>query len=1033
MTGDTKTPHLVVIDGLSFLFRAFHGVRGNLSRADGLPTNALFGFAQMLVRVVDDLKPDLCVVALDSIGKTFRSGIYPEYKAHRPPLDEAMRKQLDFFEPMIEAFGIPAIRVEGVEADDIIATLAVRSRKGDLRGLLGPDKGAAHGVQETDGPVRMTIVSSDKDLMQLLGGSVRMLDTMKDKWFDIPQVEEKFGVGPDKVVEVLALMGDSSDNVPGVMGVGPKTATDLIVQFGSVEQVYARLNEVKRDTLREKLSACRADAEVSRRLVMLKDDVVLPEVDMSFHPHLHEAADYLRDVLEFRGLAARLEKRKNGDGVKAPESAKEEDAALPVSPPWDDEVTAEAAPEQPASADDWYAGYECVQTLERWQAWMQDVRAKGIVAFDTETTSLDPYEAKLVGVSLATGAGKACYVPLLHGGAVDGGLDLGGEVRPEQVDYKIVLADVLALLADARVRKIGHNLKYDWLVVARAAGITPDATGERLQQMMVNYDDTLLMSACADGGRWGHGLDESALRHLNHVMIKYEEVCGRGKAQVTFDRVPLDAATRYAAEDADATWRLWEVMGKRLGISGLPVVSPLRPEGSATAATDKKEYGPAYVYEQVEKPLLPIIVAMEARGVRVDGPFLRELSDDLGRRLAAFEAEIHTLAGEAFNVNSPAQLGVILFDKLGLGSDKHKKNRSTAVGVLEEIEGVLEEDVAALPSLPAQQHVPVAEAATTEPSGEGGLNPATRGLRLIRAVLGYRQLAKLRSTYTEALMQQVSRVTGRVHTSYHQVGAATGRFSSTEPNLQNIPIRTEEGRKIRKAFIARQGWLMMSADYSQIELRLLAHFSGSVALRRAFVEGFDVHAYTASLIYGEDMDRVTKEQRRAAKIINFGLVYGMGARSLAKQIGVSMQDAQAWIDAYFKRYEGVREYMDANKKFAREHGYVETLLGRRVWLPEIDSKNGGLRSNAERAAINAPLQGSNADVIKLAMPRVERVVGTTDARLLMQVHDELVFEVAPEAVERVRADIKTAMEGVVALAVPLLVETGVGPNWDDAH
>lgn len=942
--------HLVIIDGMGFVFRAYHAVRGNLSRTDGLPTNALFGFAQMLVKVVDELAPDLCVVALDAKGGNWRHQLYPEYKANRQTPDEALLKQLPFVQPLVKAFGLPVLCEVGFEADDIIATLISR-RIAD----------------------KVTIVTSDKDLLQLVGDGVELLDTFKDKRSGVAESFEKFGVPPELVADVQGLMGDSSDNIPGVPGVGPKTAGELVAKLGGLDAIYADLSKVDREAVRTKLEANKDKAFLSRELARLKYDVVWEEVDLTFHPKLHEAADYLRDELEFNTLANRLEKRQ-GKATGKPDDRKTNNVWRPVE-----------TGEVPAGSAAW-GGYECVQTVERWQWWMAEARRVGRVAFDTETTSLDPYQAQLVGVSLSVGEGKACYVPVKMAAKVADTADLFGAgevVGPHGVAGLDILADVKALLADASVVKVGHNLKYDWLVLAHALGITPKDTGTALQEMIVNYDDTMLMSACLDGGRWGHGMDDLVERHLGHKNIPFSEVAGKGKSMVTFDAVPLETATAYAAEDADATWRLWAAFSARL-----------KDENA------EPERGVGYVYENVEKPLLPVIVALEARGVRVDEVELKRLSADFAARMAVFEQKIWELAGHEFNVQSTQQLAVVLFDELGAGTEKHKKSRSTAVDVLDEIA-----------------------------SHEG-----TKGALVVQIIGEYRQLAKLRSTYAEALMKQVSPLTHRVHTSYQQVGAATGRFSSNDPNLQNIPIRTEEGRKIRKAFVAgKPGWVMVSADYSQIELRLLAHFSGSEPLRQAFREGFDIHAYTASLVRGISIGEVTKEQRRAAKFINFGLVYGMGARSLAGQIGCSLSEAQEWIEAYFKRYDGVRDYMEHNKQFAREKGYVETLAGRRVWLPEIASSHGGLRAGAERAAINAPLQGSNADVIKLAMPQVEKALGGMQAQLLMQVHDELVLEAAPEAVGALKEMLPRVMGGVVELSVPLAVEVGSGPNWEEAH
>ncbi len=963
--------HLVVIDGMGFVFRAYHAVRGNLSRSrDGLPTNALFGVAQMLVKVVDELAPDLCVVALDAKGGNWRHHMYADYKANRKEADEALLVQIPYVRPMVEAFGLPVLCESGFEADDIIATLVKK------RAEMGVEK--------------ITIVTSDKDLLQLVGDNVQLLDTLKDKISGPAEAVEKFGVGPDLVADVQGLMGDSSDNIPGVPGVGPKTAGDLVAKLGGLDAIYGDLSKVERETLRAKLEEHREKAFLSRELARLKDDVVWAPVDMTFHPKLHDAADYLRDELEFRTLAARLEKRK-GKATGMPDDRKT--VWRPV-----EDMAGAALPVVREGAAAW-GGYECVQTLERWQWWLSEARRVGRVAFDTETTGLDPYTAELVGVSLCMGAGKACYVPVKMA-AKTTEMDLfgGGEASgPHGVEGLDILADLKALMRDEAVVKIGHNLKYDWLVVARALGITPDDTDAGLQKLVVHYDDTMLMSACLDGGRWGHGMDDLVQRHTGHKMIAFADVAGKGKNMVTFDKVPLEQAVAYAAEDADATWRLWEVFAERLrdeGGSGHRVI------GSS------EDGGVAYVYDKVEKPLLPVIVALEARGVRVDEDELRRLSDDFAGRMALYEKRIWEIAGHEFNVQSTQQLAVVLFDELGAGTEKQRKNRSTAVDVLEDI---------------AEQ--------------EG-----TKGAMVAQVIGEYRQLAKLRSTYAEALLKQVSPVTQRVHTSYQQVGAATGRFSSNDPNLQNIPIRTEEGRKIRHAFVAgRKGsdWVMVSADYSQIELRLLAHFSGSEPLRQAFREGLDIHAYTAALVRGIAIGDVTKEQRRAAKFINFGLVYGMGARSLAGQIGCSTSEAQEWIEAYFRRYDGVRDYMEHNKQFAREKGYVETLCGRRVWLPEIASAHGGLRAGAERAAINAPLQGSNADVIKLAMPQVEKALGGEalrgKVRLLMQVHDELVLEAAPEVVPVLKELLPQVMGGVVQLSVPLAVEVGSGPNWEAAH
>jgi DNA polymerase-1 len=927
---------IMIIISFVILMRIFSMVRP-LSRArDGLPTNALYGFSQMLIKVVKDLQPDRCVVVSDSPPPNWRHGLDDRYKANRPPPDEDLKAQLPYLEPLVAAFGLPLVRQAGLEADDLIASAVQAALPGS----------------------RITIMTSDKDLLQLVrdevngqGLQVRLFDSMKDKYLGPAEAVEKFGVPPDKVLQVQALMGDSSDNIPGIAGVGPKTAADLIQQFGDLETLYARLDEVKRDTLREKLVAGKEAAFLSRQLASLKADVPLDMTAWDVHVHLPQAAQYLRDELEFASLAKRLEnvgqaKPVLGGGVV--------ETAVPA-----------------VSSGGW-GPYRAVLTQADWQHVLTEIRTSRVVALDTETTSLNPRQARVVGLCLAWGENQAVYVPVTPVGPQQYNQDdlfTTPVVGPHGVVGLEVREDLRALLADATVQKIGHNLKYDWEVLEGYLG-----AGFALH----NYDDTLLLAQTAlpstttQGG--GYGLDNLTKQLLGHSMIPYAEVAGKGKAQVTFDQVPLDAATAYAAEDADATWRLWQVLQAQL---------------------------PNRVYTEIECPLLPVLVRMEQRGVCVDAPYLRQLSATMGQQLAVLEGEIQALAGKPFNVQSTQQLAVVLFDELGAGTEKQRKNRSTAVDVLEEL------------------------AEGTGPAAE-----------ITQRMVQYRQSQKLRSTYTEALLNQLEPTTGRVHTHYMQMGAATGRFSSTEPNLQNIPIRTEAGRQVRQAFIPQAGWRMVSADYSQIELRLLAHLSGSQALKKAFVEGLDIHAYTASLVAAVPLADVTKEQRRAAKFINFGLVYGMGARSLAGQIGCSMSEAQAWIDAYFARYDGVRDYMEFNKRQVHERGYVETLLGRKVWLPEIHSANAGLRAGAERAAINAPLQGSNADIIKLAMPKVAATLATQQAgqaALLLQVHDELVLEAAPEAVAWLKVELPRLMGDVVALAVPLAVEVGVGPNWDAAH
>ena len=903
--------HLVIIDGLSFLFRAYHGVRP-LTRSDGLPTNALYGFAQMVLRVLDELQPDLCAVALDSVGPTFRKQFYPDYKAHRKEMDADMARQMPYFEPLIQSFGLPALRVEGVEADDIIATLVAKK---------APDE-------------RITIVSSDKDLMQLIGPDVVMWDTLKNVLIGPDQVVEKFGVGPDRVIDVQALIGDSSDNVPGVPGVGPKTAQQLVIKYGSLDGVLAHAHEVPQPKLRESLMTNKGAAETSRRLVTLKKDVPISETSFTYAPTLDKARDFLLS-LEFRTLAGKMNTRHV--------------ASIGKQALTNNVNTVDVKKD--------FGSYTTVTTPEDLAAWIARAEAAGRVAVDTETTSLDALQAELVGVSLAVAEGAACYIPLAHTG------DMFAPA-PVQLQKDYVLSKLRPLLTNPAVLKIGHNIKYDLLVLGQE-GVT-----------VAPFDDTMVMSFCLDGGLHNHGMDGLSLLHLNHTCISYKEVTGTGAKQVTFDKVPVDKATAYAAEDADVTFRLHALFEKRL--ADLPSLRAL--------------------YDTVEQPLVEVLAAMERRGVRVDRPWLEGLSTDFASRLTEIEAAVHAAAGGPFNLNSPKQLGEVLFEKLGLpGGKRTQPGYSTDEDVLTTL--------------------------------------AEAGHAIARQMLGYRTLAKLKGTYADALVAQINPRTGRVHTSYNQTGAQTGRLSSSDPNLQNIPIRTAEGRKIRHAFVAEPGWDLLSADYSQIELRLLAHVSGSEALRRAFRDGVDIHAFTAHQIYGVPLADVTTDQRRAAKTINFGIVYGMGAYSLAQQLGISNKEASDTINAYYARYAGIREWMDATVAFCRANGYVETLFGRRIHLPNISAKNGGLRANAERAAINAPLQGANADIIKMAMARLEKQLtdGGFKTRMLLQVHDELVFEAPPDERPRVEPLIRAVMEGVTTLDVPLVVGLGHGATWEDAH
>ena len=907
--------HLVIIDGLSFLFRAYHAVRP-LTRDDGLPTNALYGFAQMLIKVVRDLEPDMCCVALDSKTPTFRKEMYPAYKAHRSEPDEEMLEQLPYFEPMIQAFGISGLRVDGVEADDVIATL-VREHKQDAR---------------------MTIVSSDKDLMQLLGENVHMLDTMKNKTMDPESVREKFGVTPDKVIEVQALIGDSSDNIPGVPGVGPKTAAKLISEFGTLEALYENLDHIPQDKLRQKLADNKEDAFLSKKLVTLKQDVPLNGQSISkaltFAPTADKAREFLLDM-EFKTLAARLTDDHMTKGRKLEKSK-------PV--------------------------YRTVQNEQQFKVWLEKLEKAEVIAFDTETTSIKAYEARLVGLSLSVRGYEGCYIPLRHTGDM---FD-----APEQLDPDMVFAALKPLFADKNKFKLAHNLKYDMQIL------------EKEGFEFHNCHDTMLMSYCLHGGEHGHGLDSLAKRYLDVEPIPFMDVCGSGKKQITFDKADIVKATDYAAQDADLALRLYQLFWPQL------------QEAEGGDAEGQASYGPRRIYERIERPLVPVVAAMERRGVEVSRTELGKLSDDFASRMAELEKQIFKMAGTEFNLNSPKQMGEVLFGHMGIeGGKKTKTGFSTNEATLNKL--------------------------------------AADGYDIAEKILAYRSLAKLKSTYSDALQHEIAE-DGRVHTSYNQAGAATGRFSSSDPNLQNIPIRSEDGRKIRHAFVAGDNHRLVSADYSQIELRLLAHMAGIESLQKAFKNGADIHSHTAREIFAlDENEEISTEQRSAAKTINFGLVYGMGPYALAQNLGIDNKTAKEYIDKYLGQYEGIKKYMEDTREFARKHGYVETLFGRRVHVPGINDKNRMTAAGAERAAINAPLQGSNADIIKMAMKKLEDEFTGPSAdmgvKMLMQVHDELIFEIPEKNLDQASKKIREMMEGIVEIDVPLTVGLGDGQTWESAH
>jgi len=910
--------HVFLVDGSGFIFRAFHALPP-MTRKDGTPVNAVYGFCSMLMKLLEDTDADHIAVVFDTSRKTFRSEIYPEYKAHRPPPPEELVPQFGLIRDAVRAFNLPCIELDGYEADDLIATYAKQA--------------AAKGAE-------VTIVSSDKDLMQLVDEHISMLDPMKLQKLSFAEVEAKFGVPPQKVVDVQALAGDSTDNVPGVPGIGIKTAAQLIQEYGDLETLLASADGIKQKKRRENLIEFADQARVSQQLVRLAQDAPVPAPLDSFALKQPDA-DTLLSFLEaqdFKTLTARVEANLAADG--------------------NIRTTAEDA--APAETD-----YELVTTRAALDRWVEAAWEAGVLAIDTETNSLNAHRADLVGISLAVEPGKACYIPIAHRNAAAGELELNGGDGVPNLPLQEAVAALKDVLRDASVLKIGQNLKYDMEVLARH--------GLRIE----TADDTMVLSYVLDGGQHGHGMDELADLFLGQKTIKYEEICGKGKDAITFDRVPLDKALAYAAEDADVTLKLWHKLKPRLA----------------------KEHM-VRVYEELDRPLVPVLAAMEAAGVLVDRDGLKALSADFAERLEVLEKEIHNLAGRKFTIGSPKQLGEILFDEMSLaGGKKTGKSGAWATGA-----DVLEDLAAQGHDLPAR-------------------------------VLDWRQLAKLKSTYTDALVNEINPETGRIHTSLAQTVVSTGRLSSSDPNLQNIPVRTEEGRKIRETFIAAPGTMLMSADYSQIELRLLAHVGEIESLRQAFHDGLDIHAVTASEVFGIPLEGMDPAERRKAKAINFGIIYGISAFGLARNIRVPQGEAKAFIDAYFQRYPGIRAYMDKAKAFAGEHGFVTTIFGRKCHTPGIKDKNPARRGFQERVAINAPLQGSAADIIKRAMIRLPDALAQAGlgAKMLLQVHDELLFEVPEAEVNQTRDVVLQTMQNAASLSVPLVVEAGVAKTWAAAH
>lgn len=927
-----KGHHLHLIDGSAFIFRAYHALPPLTRKSDGLPIGAVSGFCNMLQRYVEgNTGPDApthIAVIFDKGSHTFRNEIFDQYKGNREEMPEDLRPQMPLTREATRAFNIACEEKEGYEADDIIATLAIQAR-------------------EAGGQV--TIISSDKDLMQLVGGGVEMFDAMKNRRIDRDGVFEKFGVFPERVVDVQALAGDSVDNVPGAPGIGVKTAALLINEYGDLESLLARAGEIKQPKRRETLLNFAEQIRVSKRLVELDAktplDFTLDDLEVQ-PPDAEKLLSFLAEM-EFRTLTKRISDKL---GVEAP-------VLREVAPAAAGENESPKVPFDPS-------GYETVTTLSALEAWVSVIREWGYVAVDTETTSLNEMRAELVGISLCVEEGKACYIPLNHKAGSSDDLFQETKLVEGQLGEAEVLLALKPVLEDPAIVKIGQNMKYDAKILARyGVDIAP-------------IDDTMLLSYALHGGLHNHGMDGLSERYLEHTPIPIKPLLGSGKSAITFDRVSIEEATPYAAEDVDVTLRLWKLFKPRLHSARV-----------------------TRVYESLERPMVHVLADMEKTGIKVDRDTLSRMSNTFAQKMAGLEAEIHQMAGETFNVGSPKQLGEIMFDKLGYEGGKKGKTGAYATGA-----DILE-DLATVHDLP-------------------------------KRVLDWRQLSKLKSTYTDALQDHINPETGRVHTSYSIAGANTGRLASTDPNLQNIPVRTEDGRRIREAFVAEEGKRLVSLDYSQIELRILAHVAGIDSLKQAFRDGVDIHAMTASEMFDVPLEEMTSDIRRQAKAINFGVIYGISGFGLARNLRIPRAEAQGFIDRYFERFPGIREYMDDTIKFAKENSRVETLFGRVIHTPEINAK-GPAAGFAKRAAINAPIQGAAADIIRRAMIRMPEAIKDLPAKMLLQVHDELLFEVSEEAVDPLinaaRTVMERAAEPVVKIDVPLVVDAGQGGNWAEAH
>jgi DNA polymerase I len=890
---------LVLIDGSSYLYRAFHALPP-LVNSKGQPTGAIYGVLNMVKKLVSDYDPKYLAVIFDAKGKTFRDDMYPEYKANRPPMPDELRSQIEPLHEIFRALHYPLLCVPGVEADDVIGTLAKQAEKAGMKTLIS---------------------TGDKDMAQLVNSDVTLINTMSNKISDREGVIEKFGIPPELIIDYLALIGDTSDNVPGVSKVGPKTAVKWLTEYSTLDGIVENADGIK-GKVGENLRASLDQLSLSKELVTIKCDVELSYKISELtpgEPDQHALINLYKDFEFKHWLKALLE---------------------------DDEI------EKPKVQNKKYSAVLDQKSLD---LWIEKLKGADLIAFDTETTSLNYMNAEIVGLSFCVKPDEACYIPVAHNYAG----------APEQLNREDVLKQLKPILESETLKKTGHNLKYDKEVLANH--------GIKLKGIAF---DTMLESYVIDSTANRHDMDTLALKYLGHNNIKFEDVAGKGVKQITFDQVSLEVATDYAAEDADISLQLHLALWPRI-------------------QDDEKLL---YVFENIELPLINVLSYVERNGVLIDSEMLNKQSQELEKRLAELEEEIHTLSGEPFNVNSPKQLQVILYEKL---------------------------------NIPIIKKTPKGQASTAEPV----LQELAHDYELPKLILEYRSLSKLKSTYTDKLPEEINAKTGRIHTSFHQAVAGTGRLSSSNPNLQNIPIRTKEGRRIREAFIARPNHELVAADYSQIELRIMAHLSKDKGLIDAFAHGLDIHKATAAQVFGEKLEDVTSDQRRKAKAINFGLIYGMSAFGLAKQLGVERAAAQAYIDSYFNQYPGVHEYMEATRKKAHELGFVETIFGRRLYLPEINARNINRQKASERAAINAPMQGTAADIIKIAMINVYKWLAKSkvDAKLILQVHDELVLEVSNEAVEETKGMVDELMSNAAKLDVPLVVDVGVGNNWNDAH